>query len=262
MKIYIDYVLFLNFCFDFILLFSTAYILKRKIIINRLIISSFIGSFTVLFLFFNISNLVLFIFKVFIAFIMMYVAFGFNGFLFFFKNFIMFYILGFFLGGILYAINISFSTKTNGFIFFTNGFSVNVIFLLICSPIVIFLYIHYLKNLKSNNLSYYNVSFFYKDVEYNLIGFLDTGCKLCDPYGNRPIILVSNKFNFEFENYVLVPYTTIDSEGMIKCFNVKSIVLNGNVFNKNVLIGCLDKNIGIDGVDCILQSNLLEGYNV
>ena len=44
MKVYVDYVLFLNFCFDFILLFGCGYILKRKIDINRLIIGSFIAT--------------------------------------------------------------------------------------------------------------------------------------------------------------------------------------------------------------------------
>lgn len=262
MKIYVDFVLFLNFCFDFILLFGTSYVLKRKIDLNRLIISSFIGSFTVLFLFFNISSLFLFFLKFFIALLMMLVAFKFDNFLYFVKNIITFYILGFFLGGILYALNLEFSTKTNGFIFFNSGFSINVVFLLLLSPIVVFLYIKYLKNLRSNNLSYYDISFVFNNNDYKLVGFLDTGCKLRDPYGNRPIILVGKDIlNFEFNNYVLVPYTTIDSKGMIKCVKLNRVFVNGCFCRRNILLGFLDTCIGIDGVDCIIQSSLLEGYN-
>ena len=141
MKVYVDYVLFLNFCFDFILLFGCGYILKRKIDINRLIIGSFIGSFTVLFLFFNLNNFALFFFKILIAIIMVIVSYKFCNFIFFIKNFFMFYILGLFLGGVMYALNLSFSSKSNGFIFYYDGVSINVLVILFLSIFVIFLFI-------------------------------------------------------------------------------------------------------------------------
>ena len=189
-------------------------------------------------------------------------SYGFRSVLFFIKNFIMFYIISIFLGGFLYFINNQFSIKTNGFVFFNNGFSINIIFLIIVSPIVIYLYINYLKKIKDNNFIYYNISFSLKNKIYNLIGFLDTGCKIRDPYSNRPIILVSrNVIDFSFEKYILVPYTTIDSEGMIKCVKINQVYVN-DLCCKNVLIGFLDRNIGLDGVDCIIQSSLLEGYSV
>ena len=40
MKIYVDYVLFLNFMFDFLLLVSISLILKRQVKINRLILGA------------------------------------------------------------------------------------------------------------------------------------------------------------------------------------------------------------------------------
>lgn len=260
MKIYVDFVLFLNFSFDFLLLLSTALLLKRIININRIIISSFFGSLTVLFLFLNITNFTLFIFKILISIIMILITFGFKNIIYFIKNYLIFYMLGMFLGGVLYAINIQFSYKNYGLIFINNGFSLNIFFLLIISPIIIYLYLKQLRNLKENNLKYYNLIININNKEYNLIGFLDTGNKLKDPYKNRPIILVNKKIiEIKNNNFIFIPYTTIDSNGLLKCVEVNSVFIKDVGIKKNVLLGFIDKKISIDGVDCIIQEKLLEG---
>ena len=51
MKIYLDYVFFINFIFDFILLFTTKVLLKRNVKIKRIILGSFIGTFSIFILF-------------------------------------------------------------------------------------------------------------------------------------------------------------------------------------------------------------------
>ena len=76
MKIYIDVILFINFAFDFLLLFTTNIILKRKVKILRLILSSIIGSFSVLTLFININSIELFLIKILISCLMILISFG------------------------------------------------------------------------------------------------------------------------------------------------------------------------------------------
>ena len=56
MKIYIDLVLLLNFGFDLLLLISVALILRRQTDLKRLLISSSIGSITILSMFIELNS--------------------------------------------------------------------------------------------------------------------------------------------------------------------------------------------------------------
>lgn len=260
MKVYIDFVLFLNFMFDFLLLMSVSVLLRRNTNINRIIIGSFIGSLTTILLFFKINNFELFCIKIFISLFMILASFGFKSIKYFFKNCIFLYLVSFFLGGILYSLNIQFSYKNSGLVFFHNGISVNVIFIIILSPIIIYFYVKQLKQLKNNYANYYNVRIKLFNKEYKLIGFLDTGHKLKDPYFNRPIILLNkNKIDLNFDNYCYVPYSTITEKGLLKCVSVNDVYIDNVKVQKNVLLGFIKDNINIDGVDCILQTKILEG---
>ena len=260
MKIYVDFVLFLNFMFDLLLLFGVSIILKRNVSINRIILGAFVGSLTVLFLFFNINSISLFIFKMLVSIGMVVVAFGFRNFKYTFKNLIFLYLLGMVLGGVLYFINIQFSYKQTGLVFFHKGYSVNVLFLLIVSPIVIYLYLKQMNSLKNNYSNYYKIRINLCDKEYKFIGFLDTGNKLSDPYFNRPIILI-NKEKLELTNLkkILIPYSTITDSGLLECISINKVYIDNIGVKKNVLLGFIKEKITIDGVDCILQTKLLEG---
>ena len=77
MKIYIDFVMILNFIIDFILLLSVKIILKRNTSINRILLGSFFGGLSILFLFFNINSFILFLFKLFISIVMVIISFKF-----------------------------------------------------------------------------------------------------------------------------------------------------------------------------------------
>ncbi len=259
MKIYVDYVLFLNFMFDFLLLVSISLILKRQVKINRLILGAFFGSLTTLLLFFKISNLELFFIKLIISILMIIVSFGFKNVKYFFKNFSILYMFGFILGGVLYAINIQFSYKHEGLVFFHDGIGINMLFLIVISPIVIYLYIKQIKSLKNNYVNYYKIRINFDNHEYKLVGFLDTGNKLTDPYFNRPIILVNpNIIKIDLNEKILIPYSTITDNGLLECVLVREVFIDTVGIKKNVLLGVIKEKIKIDGVDCILQTKLLE----
>ena len=156
------------------------------------------------------------------------------------------------LGGFLYFLNIQFSYKNAGLVFFYNGLSINFIFLIIFSPIIIYIYVKQGLNLKNNYSKYHKVNIFFKNKNIELIGFVDTGNKVVDPYLKKRIIFVNNNIFINNDDYILVPITTINSKGMIKCFKVNKLLIDGKESKEKFLIGVMKEEIKIDGVSCIL----------
>ncbi len=262
MKIYLDLIMILNFVFDFLLLLSVSIILRRNVSINRLIIGAFIGGISILFLFIKINSLELFIFKILISILMILISFGYKDIRYFGKNILFFYMASIILGGFLYCLNIQFSYKNNGLVFFHHGLSINFIFLIIFSPIIIYIYIKQCKELKNNYASYYKANLYLdNNCVLRLNAFLDTGNKLIDPYQKRPIILIDKKdlkFNLKDYKTILVPYETVNDKGLLKCIKANKIDIEGVGIKKKFLVGIMDDKISIDGVNCILNYRLLE----
>ena len=114
MKVYIDLVLLLNLFFDFLLLFSVNYILKRRVRLYRLVLGSIIGSLSTLLLFMTITSLELFIYKLVISVLMILTTFDYKNIKYTLKNILYLYIISIFLGGFLYIINNQFSYSKKG----------------------------------------------------------------------------------------------------------------------------------------------------
>lgn len=261
MKVYLDLILLLNFLFDFIILLSTSVLLKRNVKIYKIVLGSLIGSITTLTLFIPLTSLTLFLFKFIVSIVMILVTFGFKNHRYFFKNIYYLYIISIVLGGTLYFINNQFLYNNEGLMFITNGKSINLIFIVILSPIIIYFYIKQSKDLKTNYNKYLKVDIYLKNGKIiSLNSFLDTGNKLIDPYKKRPIILINkNKIvDVEDEKILLVPYYTLENENILKCIIPSKIYIEGFGFKKKLLVG-LSNDIRIDGVDCILNERLLEG---
>lgn len=252
MKIYIDLVLLLNFAFDFILLLSVSILLRRMSSINRLLIGAFVGSLSILLLFIKINSIQLFILKIVISVVMVLVSFGYKDKRYFFRNLGFLYMASIVLGGFLYFLNIQFSYKQEGIVFFHRGLSINFIFLIIFSPIIIYIYIRQGLHLKNNYSKYHRVKLYFNDRQVECVGFVDTGNKVIDPYFRRRVIFTSIS-DFEFlDNYVFVPVKTLNKEGLIKCFRLNKLEIDGKEIKEKFLVGIMDSKIKIDGVDCIL----------
>ena len=59
--------------------------------------------------------------------------------------------------------------------------------------------------------------------------------------------------------YILVPYHTINGNGLLKCIKPDIIFIDGIGYKGNVLIGFSDSfNFG-DGVDVILHKDIMKG---
>lgn len=252
MKIYIDLVLFLNFVFDFILLLSVSILLRRMISLNRLLVGAFIGSLSILLLFIKISTIKLFFLKITISIVMTLVCFGYRNKKYFLRNLGFLYMASIVLGGFLYFLNIQFSYKQQGIVFFHNGLSINFIFLIIFSPIIIYIYIKQGLNLKNNYSKYHRVKMYFSNKEVECIGFVDTGNKVVDPYFRRRVIFVNGLDISLSNNYVFVPIKTLNMEGLVKCFRLNKLEIDGKEINEKFLVGIMDRKIKIDGIDCIL----------
>lgn len=255
MKIYLDLVLLINFFFDFLLLFATKYILKERVRLYRLVLGSLTGALSIFFLFIKLNSFSLFILKIIISIIMILITFGSRDFL---KKYIYFYIISIFLGGTMYFLNMTFSYKNEGIIFFSNGLSINFIVMIILSPIIIYFYVKEMKTYKNNYSNCYLVDIFKKGKKYSLKGYLDTGNTLKDQYKKRGVILLDlERFDYTNKEIIYVPYKTISDSGVIKCIKVDRVIINNQEFN-NLLIGDAKSGFKLENTDCILPNKIRE----
>lgn len=251
MTIYIDLVFLINLIMDFYILSGVKFLLKLNTKFYRIALGSIVGSLSIFLLFFSLSTTTLNIIKFIISALMILITFGKNK---FFNNLFYLYIISIFLGGSIYLINDSLGYKVDSFLFINNGYSINIIILLIISPIVIFLYIKEFLKLKKKINTTYNVIIKFKNKKINVEGFLDTGNKLVDPYFHRPIILLNKKFiSLRGRKILYVPFNSLNNNGLLKCITCEYILINDNKV-KDVLIG-ISENLSMD---CILNERIFD----
>ena len=263
MKIYIDVLFFLNFAFDFLLLLSVSFLLRRGVKLRRLVLGGIVGGVSIFLLFLPMNSFTLFFFKLGMSLIMLLVSFGYRDIRYTGKNLLFLYMTSIVLGGILYFLNVTFSYKQEGLVFYHNGLSINMIVLIIFSPLILYIYIRQGIALKNQYAHYYQVKLSIDHRTYELRGFLDTGNHLKDPYTGKPILLIhSRKLERHLKNPILVPYQTASGFAMLPCMKIDHLEIKGIGIRKHVLVGILKDKIAIDGVDCILQEKILEGNYV
>jgi len=246
MRIYIDLFFLFNVVMDMIIIMSVSILLKRNTNYFRIIMSSLIGGFSSLILFTSVDKIVIEILSIIF---MVLIAFGYRNIRYMIKNIIYVYMLSILLGGLIYLFNIRVTT--------------NVLFsyliIIVISSEVMILYIKENKKIKNIYNNYYKVDIYFKGKEkLSLIGFVDTGNNLYDPYKKRPIILVSNKY-IRDDKFILVPYHTISGEGLLKCIKPDIIFIDGIEYKDNVLVSFSDSPNLIEGIDVILHKDFMKG---
>ena len=186
----------------------------------------------------DINNIELFIYKFIISILMIITSFNYVSLKYTIKNIIYLYLLSIFLGGILYLINNSFDYH-NGLVFYHNGLSINVILIVLITPVLLFFYIKNLKEYKNNYNNYYKLEIYINNKVIKSVSYLDTGNKLKSLTG-KPVILLNNKDPvFNNLNYTLLPYNTIKDKGFIKCYKPEKVYIEGIGNKYNVLIGII-----------------------
>ena len=243
---YIDLFFIFNFIIDFIITLSVSIILKRKSSYIRMILSSLLGGFSSLLLFTSLNKILIEIISIVL---MVVISFGYKGIRYVIKNILYMYILSTLLGGIIYLFNIKVS----------NNVFLSYLIIIIIAIEVMVLYIKENKKMKNIYNNYYKVDIYFKSNDkLSLIGFVDTGNNLYDPYKKRPIILISNKY-YRNDNFILVPYHTLSGNGLLKCIKPDIIFIEGIGYKGNVLVGFSDSPNLIDGIDVILHKDVMKG---
>ena len=188
---------------------------------------------------------------------MLIITFSYKNIKYTFTNLIYLVVLSIILGGSLYLINIELGNPSSGVIFFTNGFSLNNILILIISIFIIVLYIHLNKHYKNNLSNLYSVTLYNNSDILNLTGYLDTGNNLYDPYFNKPILVLNKNINLKSNKYIYVPYNTISGKGLMKCFLIDKIFIKEIGYKYNVLIGLSNDKFSLGDVDINLHKELM-----
>lgn len=246
MKTYIDLYFIFNFIIDYTITISVSTILKRKTTYVRIFLSSIFGGFSSLLLLTSINRILIMIITIIL---MVLISFGYKNIKYLLNNILYMYILSTLLGGIIYLFNIK----------VTNNIPLTYLITIIIATEVMLLYIKECKKMKNIYNNYYKVDIYFKDKDkLSLIGFVDTGNNLYDPYKHRPIILIDNKY-MRKDNYILVPYHTLSGEGLLKCIKPDIIFIEGIGYKGNVLVGFSDSPSLIEGIDVILHKDVMKG---
>ena len=182
--------------------------------------------------------------------LMITIAFKYKNIRYFLTNMLYTYILSILLGGLIYLFN----SKV------TLNIYLNYLVIIILSIEVMTLYIKENKKIKNTYNNYYKVDIYFKDKEKIwLIGFLDTGNNLYDPYKKRPIILVDKKYQKE-DKFILVPYHTINGEGLLKCIKPEKVYIEKIGYKNNLLVAFSSSPSTINGVEVLLHKDLMKGW--
>lgn len=256
MKIYLDLIYIVNLIFDFVLLFFVSYFLKRRVKLYRIFLGALVGSFSVVFLFLPLSNISLIFLKIITSILMILTTFGYQNKKYFKMNLIYLYIISIILGGILYFVITNLKYNTNAL---SSNLSLNFIILLFIGPILTFIYLKQEKNYKNTYSLIHKIQFDINNKTFTYNAYLDTGNKLCDPYKKRPILLVYDKnLIFSYEDSILVPYKTLEHEGVLKCKKVSNFKIDDKEINTNILVGITNKKFELEGIECVLPNIIKE----
>lgn len=256
MKIYLDYVFFINFLFDFILLLGISIVLKRTISKTRLLLGSLIGGLSGFIILFEISSLSFFILKLLLGLLIVIITFCYKNIKYTINNFMYLIILSILLGGSLYLLNIE-ASKTIIGSYLSNNNIIYVILLIITSFIIITIYSKYINKSKKDTNNKYKTVFTINNKKYNLIGYLDTGNSLT--YKNRPVLILNKNINIDLNNkkIIYIPFVTLNSNGVMKGILLKDVIINNKKY-KNIYLGLSNDKFHLKDADIILNTNIKE----
>ena len=281
MTIYVDIVLLENLCMNYIILFSTAYILKLKIKHLRIFLSSLLGAVYAILAYANIIPMYTSVItKIILSICMIYIAYypkHIKGLL---KELIVFYLVSFALGGCAFALLYIVRPQD---IFMVDGVYIGTyplkIALLggITGFIITYVAFKVVKSRVTKNEIIYKVivKFDEKELETNVM--LDTGNMLKDPISGEAVVLIEKQKLYEImpknlldniekvlggefkeEQEVkyrtrlrIIPFTSVGKQNGrmlgIKVDEVKIITDVDEIINQNVIVCVYDKTFSKSG---------------
>lgn len=255
MTVYVDLLFFLNMFFDFNILLTVNSALKRAMSLKRIFISSLVGAMSTFSLFLVYDTFWLFVLKIVFGIFLCIIAFGLKDRKYTCENVIYFFMTSMVLGGFLYFFLLAFRENQ-----LYNDLSYSYLFLILLSPLMLFIYQRQKKDLrKKQNLYPVKICLLNNQV-LSLMGYLDTGNLLEDPITKKRIILVDSKLispELLIHPYY-VPYQSLNHHGLLCCIKIRYLEIMGKQ-NDKYLLGVSKEKLFRDGVSCVLHESCLEG---
>ena len=194
MTIYLDVVLIENLCMNYIILFATGYLLKKKMNHIRLILSALLGGIYSILAYMEIleiySNTIL---KIILSIVMVYIAYHAKNIKTLAKELLFFYLTSFVFGGcafaLLYFIKPQEILIRNGTYVGTYPLKVAILGGIVGFTITAIAF-HYAKIRFTKKDMYCNITIYFGEKNISTIALLDTGNLLKDPITSMPVIIV------------------------------------------------------------------------
>lgn len=222
MKVYLDLIIILNFFYDTLIVLAVSVLLRYRVNLKRVFLSSLIGELSLITLFIRLDNIFLLLLKLILSLIMVLISFGKNN---YFNNLFYFYIITIILGGSSYLINGS-------------NMYTNLVLMIILSPIIITLYIINARRIKKELTIVHDVIIVDSDNTIKLRGIMDTGNNVVCPITRLPVVFVSDKLKLESNKLFVVPYRTIDNDGVLNCKMPDEFIMDGKIVKCLVATSC------------------------
>lgn len=298
MTIYLDVVLAENLCMNYIILFASAYILKKKVKHIRLIISALIGGIYSILAYIQVlqiySNIIC---KFILSIVMVYIAYKPKNIKELIKNIIFFYLVSFVFGGtafaLLYFIKPQEILIKNGVYVGTYPLKIAILGGIVGFTVLVAA-LKFIKIKLTKKDIFCNICIYIEDKCLEMIGILDTGNMLKDPITNRPVIIIEkDKMKDIFPNVILnnlskiiggdmpkelyedenmkyitkfrvIPFKTIGKEnGLLLGFKVNKVKIEMDEISKtinNVIVGIYDSKLSKkETYSALIGIDILEG---
>lgn len=291
MSIYLDIILFENLCMNYIILFATGIVMKRKMKQSMLIISSLIGSIYAIIVYLKITQIAsTIIMKIVLSIAMVFIAFRDNSYKKFFKDLMMFYLVSFIFGGCSFALIYFLSPQNvkinNGVLVGTYPIKVTLV-----AGVVAFIIIQIAFKITKNKLSpddmICKIEIYLKNKKLTVNSLIDSGNMLKDPISGAPVLVIEkekikpilpdkllniieqieggayeeNEINEYLSKIKMIPFSSLGKQnGMLVGVKAEKIKVNFRdveTYVDNIVLGIYSKKLTKDN-----RYNALIGLNV
>lgn len=282
--IYVDVLICVNLIINYFILLAMTKFLYIKTKRIRLVGASLLGAvYSIIILLPEINSLLSLSIKLLMSISIIGAAFGFSNFKNVFRNTLIFYIINFIFGGIVFCLWYFFGPQS---IFMKNGvvyLDISPIFLAFTTIISYFLIRLTDRILLQKNLTSTNCEIIVKinKKQVKLKAKIDTGNILKEPFSGLPVVVVEKQYieNIlpkEFNDICytqgltphqtalnlkcrMIPFTTVSGQGMIPAFKADEVTIlyNKNTYIKEAYIGVCSKKILNTDFSAIINPDLL-----
>ena len=139
--VYVDLLVIQDLIYNYVILLGVSILLTRITNLKKIFLSSVIGTIPLIFLFLNTSNILNFIISFLFSITMSIITFYYKNIIYTIKNIFYMHAISIFLAGSINLININFLPKIDNYI-------LNIIILIILSPIITLIYLKSISQFK------------------------------------------------------------------------------------------------------------------